>query len=62
MLIVGIFHLSHFPTHQGEACPHCPFLEYSYTPIFPWTRTKAEFALGKKRVTCIFGIFLLPHA
>jgi len=59
---LGYFIYRISPSCWGEACPHCPFLEYRYTPILPWTRTQVEFPLGKKHATCIFGIFMLPRA
>lgn len=58
----GISYIIFPPSRCGEACPRCPFLEHSYTPILPCTCIQAEFPLGKKHVTCIFGILMLPHA
>lgn len=59
---LGYFTCHTSPSCKEEACPQCPFLEYSYTPMLPRTHTQAEFPLGKKCGTCIFWIFMLPPA
>lgn len=60
LLKLGIPCVSRFPLSQGEACPHCPSLEYN-THYFP-THVQAEFPLSKNRVTCILRLSTLPHA